>query len=145
MLKKFKGESWRINAYRYFVIVFCSIIVFRLFQIQVLNASKYKAQAREQQWQEFQLQARRGNILTSDGYPVATSQVEYGLILNLKKNKDEINIPKLLSQYISDIDKELILNAQKAGRTWVTLKSTIDLDSKRTIEEIEELRGVVNF
>ncbi|PIR42310.1 hypothetical protein CO058_00970 [candidate division WWE3 bacterium CG_4_9_14_0_2_um_filter_35_11] len=133
---KFKSELWRINAYRYFVITFCLIIISRLFQIQVLNASKYKSQAREQQWQEYQLPAKRGNIHTSDGYPVASSEVKYELILNLKKIGDEIDLYKLLSPYMDGLDKKIFSDAKAADRTWLTLKNQIDLDTKKEIEDL---------
>lgn len=142
---KLKGHSWRINSYRYFVIVFCLVILLRLFQIQVLNSSKYKAQAREQQWQEFQLPARRGNILTSDGYTVATYQVKHGLILNLKKIDPSVNAYRLLSLYIDGLDKNVFVDAKESGRTWLTLKNQIDLDTKKQIENIEELKGAISF
>jgi len=137
----------RLNVYRYFIITFCLIIITRLFQIQVLNASKYKAQAREQQWQEYQLHARRGNIYTADGYPVASSQVRYELILNLKEIGDEIDIYKTLSQYIDDLDRKAITDAIEVGRTWLTLKNPISFETKKSLEniEIEVLRRGLSF
>ena len=132
---KLQKDLWRPNAYRYFVIIFCSIIVVRLFQIQILNASKYKAQAREQQWQEYKLDSRRGNIYTSDSYSIVTSQVQYGIILNMNELDLGTNVFSSLSPYIDGLDREYISDAVLSGRKWLNLKVSIDLSVKNEIEQ----------
>ena len=137
----------RFNLFRYFIIIFCLIIISRLFQIQVLNASRYKSLAREQQWQEYQLYARRGNIYTADGYPVASSQVRYEIILNLKEIGTEIDIYKALSPYIENLDRKTISDAQLNNRTWLTLKNPISYETKKTLEtiDVEKLKKGLSF
>lgn len=56
-----------------FVICAFFILSVRLFQIQVLNTSRYRAQAKQQQVKGSLIQPKRGAIYTSDGYPVAQS------------------------------------------------------------------------
>ncbi len=137
----------RFNLFRYFIIIFALLTISRLFQIQVLNASRYKSLAREQQWQEYQLYARRGNIYTTDGYPVASSQVRYELILNLKEIGTEIDIYKTLSPYIENLDRKAISDAQLNERTWLTLKNPITYENKKALETIdsEKLKKALSF
>lgn len=137
----------RFNLFRYFIIIFALLIISRLFQIQVLNASRYKSLAREQQWQEYQLYARRGNIYTADGYPVASSQVRYELILNLKEIGIETDIYKALSPYIENLDRKAISDAQLNERTWLTLKNPISYENKKALEAIdsEKLKKGLSF
>jgi len=55
------------------------IFILRLFQIQVLEHDKYKAMAQDQYWSLQEIPAKRGNILSADGFPLATTQISYML------------------------------------------------------------------
>ena len=67
------------------------IIVFRLFQIQVLNFSRYKSLAREQHGDLHIMPAKRGAVFTNDGYPVAFSAPNYYLYLPPINNSLKVN------------------------------------------------------
>ena len=64
------------------------IIIFRLFQIQVLNFSRYKSLAREQHWDAKKVYAKRGTIFTDDNYPVAYSEPYYYMYIYPKQLED---------------------------------------------------------
>jgi|688.fasta_scaffold01822_12 cell division protein FtsI/penicillin-binding protein 2 len=74
------------------------IIIFRLFQIQVLNFLRYKSLAREQHWDMHSIPARRGTIYTSDEYPIAFSAPYYSLNIPGIENIYKIDSPSILNK-----------------------------------------------
>lgn len=83
-------------AGQFFVV---SLLVFKLFKIQVLEHSKYKAMAEDQYWSVQEIPAKRGDILSSDGYPLATTQKAYLLYAE----PDKIDSPDLVADKLADI------------------------------------------
>jgi stage V sporulation protein D (sporulation-specific penicillin-binding protein) len=53
------------------------LFIFRLFFIQVVDHARYRAMAQEQYWNLQDLPARRGDILSADGFLLATTQNHY--------------------------------------------------------------------
>ncbi len=84
------------------------LVVSRLFQIQVINASKYKAQAREQHWFSNKIPAKRGTIYTSDRYPVVFSITSYYPRFLMSGYKDLSEFKKYLSKHYTDSQMEII-------------------------------------
>lgn len=142
------------------------LISFRLFQIQILNFSRYKSLAREQHWDMHTLPARRGTILTNDNYPVAFSAPYYYLYTqpvssDSLKILNEIKTISLLPQEkIDEVRNEISSNPDKSFKinypfTWEekeTLNKLItdkklkfDLEYKRSYPEDKMLSHVLGF
>jgi cell division protein FtsI/penicillin-binding protein 2 len=69
--------------------MFCfSLVILRLFQIQVLQHGNYKALAENQYSYQSEIPAKRGDILSSDGYVLAGARSNYLLFAEPKKIKD---------------------------------------------------------
>lgn len=81
----YRNNNFRITVVEYVFLVVAFVLVCRLFQIQVLHHEKYKVLAQEQYWDFAVIPARRGDILSSDGYPLATTQVSYLLFVEPKR------------------------------------------------------------
>lgn len=79
-LSKKKGkfrDEWRLDiVFLGFVIGFFLVII-RLFQVQVLDHKDYRAQAEGQYSNQSEIPAKRGDILSSDGYVLAGAQSNY--------------------------------------------------------------------
>jgi stage V sporulation protein D (sporulation-specific penicillin-binding protein) len=142
------------------------LISFRLFQIQILNFSRYKSLAREQHWDMHSLPARRGTVLTNDNYPVAFSAPYYYLYTqplssDSLKTLNEIKAMNLLSQEkIDEIRNEIAANPDKPFKidypfTWeeketlnklsTDKKLKFDLEYKRSYPEDRMLSHVLGF
>jgi stage V sporulation protein D (sporulation-specific penicillin-binding protein) len=86
MVSKTSPKEWRYRITKLIFILVFGFIISRLFQIQVLNHSKYSAEAREQQWDKIPIFGKRGDIVTSDSHPIATTKTVYDLFLDGNKN-----------------------------------------------------------
>ena len=83
--KKRFFDEWRINTvYVSFVFAFI-LVILRLFQIQVIDHEDYRALAESQYSSQFEIPAKRGEILSSDGYVLAGAKSNYLLFAEPKK------------------------------------------------------------
>ncbi len=93
----------KIMLFGFFSLFF--IVIVKLFQIQVLNHNRYKEMAENQYWTLQELPARRGNIVTADGYVLAGTQDDYLLYLEPKVVKDKYKLAHELGALLADYDK----------------------------------------
>ncbi|MFZ2663892.1 MAG: penicillin-binding protein 2 [Patescibacteria group bacterium] len=101
--KKLTLEDWRTNTiFVCFVSSFLLIIV-RLFNIQVLNHERYLALAQDQYWDQTIISAKRGDILSSDGYVLAGTQTYYLMFGEPKKIKDPYQIANDLADIMTNL------------------------------------------
>lgn len=114
-----------------------SIICIRLFQIQVINSSKYKAQAREQQWQGYELQSKRGNIFTADNYPVATNEVAYTMYFDTTLVEKDRDIYKELKEIIPDLDKNYTADILASKKKWIKFAENLTWGQYQKIENLK--------
>lgn len=126
-------NNLRINIFCAVIVVLFSFIIFRLFQIQVINASKYKAQAREQQWNRKVIPAKRGSIYTSDAYPLAISYTAYNLYIDKNQIKDESKLKKILTDNIPDIENTLDNFLNDPNRKWYKIAENLSWDKKNDL------------
>lgn len=92
--------SFRISVIAVFFFVFAAVILMRLFYWQVINASSLSAIAASQRESISELAPIRGNILASDGFPLAINQTGYLAYANPQK----INVqPNVLAQMLTPI------------------------------------------
>ncbi len=98
MRKTNDTSAFRYNIFKIAIIILAVVIGLRLFQIQVLNSPKYKAQAREEHWHGITLHAKRGDILTSDDFSIASNESKYVMYVDVERyNVDQI--VDILSKY----------------------------------------------
>lgn len=100
---KIKEDNFRINVLN--IVFLCAALLFivRLFTIQVLGHEKYKALAQGQYWDFQNLPARRGDILSSDGFTLAGTQTHYLLYAEPNKIKDKDKFADRLAEVIVKI------------------------------------------
>src|SRR3989304_2386957 len=85
-----KNPNWKVDVLIFFQFLVALVFISRLFYIQVIQHKKYRAMAEEQYWNLQNIPARRGDILSSDGFPLATSQVSYLLYGEPKNISDPL-------------------------------------------------------
>ncbi len=80
-----------------------AIFILRLFFIQVIDHSKLSELAQSQYWAERSISSKRGDIRTSDNFPLATSQLSYLLYAEPKNIKDKTDYATRLSDLMAEL------------------------------------------
>ncbi len=127
------------------IIVLSFIAASRLFSIQILSHKLYIARAYDQYANFITIPAKRGEILTSDGYPLASNQVSYLLYAEPKKLKDK---QKLIDAVLSILPKEISAKEDERLKelldynlAWVALEHNLSPTQKTTLEQLK-LEGI---
>jgi len=132
--------NWR---YRFVLLSFAFaflIICCRLFYWQGVKAMELTALGESQYGQAIKLDPIRGEIRTSDGFPIAANKLTYQVFANPKEVKDSIKTTDLLAP-ILDVNPASISALLSLNRYWVALKSNVDNETKEKIEKLN-LAGV---
>ena len=108
MNKILKINANRADIIKMSIYALFSIVLIRLFQIQVINSSRYKSLAREQHWITNVIQAKRGDIYTSDGHPVALSIDRYYIRIDFAHVEDKWNLMKKLEEVYTKDELDMI-------------------------------------
>lgn len=137
----------RINTLLLFFLFVPVLLILRLFQIQVLQHSKYRAMAQEQYWNLQTIPAKRGDILSSDGYPLATTQVSYLLYIEPKEIVNKEQTIKQLATVLSEFNKfeltdpytfyeKKISDTLDLDLYWVKIQNELTPEQKDKIESL---------
>lgn len=132
--------TWR---YRFVLLSFAFaflVICGRLFYWQGVKAMELSALGESQYGQAIKLDPIRGEIRTSDGFPIAANKLTYQVFANPKEVKDRSKTTDLLAP-ILDEDPASISALLSLNRFWVALKSNVNNETKGTIENLN-LPGV---
>lgn len=132
--------SWRYK-FAFLVINFLFfLVVVRLFYWQVVKASDLSSLAKEQYGNVVKIQPRRGDIETSDGYPIAGSKLSYLVFANPKEVKYKNTLANTLSTDL-DIDKASISASLSQDKFWVPIATNVDAQTKEKVARLN-LPGV---
>jgi cell division protein FtsI/penicillin-binding protein 2 len=156
-------SSSRITLIAIFYIFIALLIAYKLFYIQILNGSSYATYAASQRQSVSEISPARGNILASDGYPLAISKEGFLLFANpqllemdtktvaatlapiltpsLKELKVASDSTKeeldALEEEVADETKDFLLDQlQKDDLVWVLLKQKLTAEKKQIIEKL---------
>ncbi len=105
--------SWRLELIKIFIIFAFFCISIRLFQLMILDHSKYQVMAQRQHIEERVLLPNRGEIYASDGYKLVVNSPTYLLFAvpkEMNSKELESNITKLVIFVLQQIDKEDVQN-----------------------------------
>ncbi|MFA5776335.1 MAG: penicillin-binding protein 2 [Patescibacteria group bacterium] len=140
-----KSCDKRFFAFKLGVSILSLIAVARLFSIQILLHSNYSARAYDQYSNYITINAKRGEILAVDGYPLASNQVSYLLYVEPKKIKEKQKlIESVVSIFPSEVaQKELqrIKDLLDLNLYWIALEHNLTPPQKEEIEKMG-LEGV---
>ncbi len=120
------------------LLIFVGLVIsFRLFQIQILNHTRYKAEARKQQFQDNIIYAKRGSITTSDGYPVAQSIMAYTVYAIPKY----IESPRIMARQIAEIvgiETNELESLFRSDSSRIRIASGLNIFQKEQIQRISD-------
>ncbi len=102
----------RIGIIAFVIMVTYTIIGLRLWDLQVVSASKYKEKAAKQYARQIRIPAVRGRILSSDGKLLAGNRVSYDILFHIS----EMRQSGKFSKTVKHIHKEAAKAMELIGR-----------------------------
>ncbi|MBP9719145.1 MAG: penicillin-binding protein 2 [Candidatus Levybacteria bacterium] len=132
--------SYRIKIAFFGLLFGFSLVILRLFYWQVVKADELSAMGKSQYGSSITISSERGDIKTSDGFPIATNKISYLVFANPKEIKEKDTFSQNISPLL-EVDKASISAQLRLDRFWVPLKRGISLQQKEVIEKMK-LPGV---
>lgn len=127
--------TWRYKFVFVFLIFSFSIVIARLFYWQVVKATELSHFGEVQYGKVVKLQPARGQIYTSDGFPIVANRLSYTVFANPKIVKDKKTISLTLAPILKT-EEASISAILSLDRFWVALSANVD---EKTKEEVEKL------
>lgn len=123
----------------FFFLLFCfGLIIVRLYHWQITKAEDLALVGSSQYGRFTKITPLRGEIKTSDGFTIAANTISYRVFANpqevKKKKETSILLSSLLLQDMASVSALLAKDL-----FWVVLKSKIDEDKKKEIENLKLL------
>ncbi|MEK9178450.1 MAG: hypothetical protein AAB801_01570, partial [Patescibacteria group bacterium] len=127
-------------TWRFKLIFFCFILAFlfvivRLFYWQIVKAQELSEIAKEQYGREITVIPERGDLLTSDSFPIATNKVSYLLYANPKEIRDKKDVSDKLSQSLQ-LEVSSLSASLSQDKYWVPIKHNLSEEEKQKIEKL---------
>lgn len=112
------------------------VIISKLFYWQVVKADELSQLGEAQYGSTVDIQPKRGEIETSDDFPLAANRLAYLVFANPKEVKQKDQASLLLSSLL-DLQTASISARLSSPGYWVSLKSGISVDTKSAIEKLQ--------
>ena len=147
MKTNFAEENRGLNILKYFFIFFFILFYGRLFYLQVYSYEFYRQKAYNQQTSKKVIESHRGQIISSDGFILATNNTSYTLVLDPSVQKNLTEIIKKLSENVifeSDVDKQKFIEKESLinpNAKYFILKKNLTQDERDRILALK-LTGV---
>lgn len=122
-----------------FTLVF-GVIILRLFYWQVVKANELSRLGIIQYGQNLKIEPVRGEIETSDGFPIAANKISYLVFANPKEIEKKEEIAEMLSQTLK-LDLASISAQLSQDLFWVPISRGIDENKRGEIEE-KKIAGI---
>lgn len=115
--------------------LFFGLVVFRLFYWQVVRAQELSDMGLSQYGAVITVPAKRGEIKTSDDFPIASNKISYLVFANPKQVKDKTKLVNILSPILS-ASKASVSASLSLNKFWVPITHGIDTNTKEKIESL---------
>ena len=127
---------WRYRLILFLLLFSFIIIIARLFYWQVVKAQELYLLGQSQYGKTIKIIPQRGEIRTSDGFPIVSNKISFLLFANPKevRNKNS-TIKRLLS--VVDLDESSASAQLSLDRFWVPLKSGLSIEEKDKIDKLK--------
>lgn len=132
--------TWRINFLLFFFFAIFAILVLRLFYWQVVRADELSLLGQSQYGRNIKLVPVRGEIKTSDNYPIAANKLSYLVFANPKEIERSSVTARLLAP-ILEMEEASVSALLDVNRYWIALKANVDNDKKEEIEKLD-IKGI---
>lgn len=128
--------TWRYKLVFYSIVFFFLLVILRLFYWQFVKAQELSVLAQAQYGTAITIAPQRGDIMTSDGFPIATSKISYLFFANPKAIKDKKQTINVLSNFL---DLSVASLSAKLGldRFWVPIERGVNIKTKQAIENLK--------
>lgn len=135
-------QKTRIGIFFVLTFICFAVIIFRLFELQVLRNSYYLALAENQHWMTREIPAKRGQIYakdlkTGEKYVLATNKNLNMVYIVPRQIKDKKNTAQKLSS-ILNMKEEEIFNLINNDKVYVPIKHKLTDEEVSKIEKIGE-------
>jgi cell division protein FtsI/penicillin-binding protein 2 len=132
--------TWRYRfVFLGFVFLFL-LVVLRLFYWQVVKAQELSLLGQEQYGTTMTITPQRGEIQTSDGFPVAANKLSYQVFANPKEIANKNTVAAILASTLQ-LDVASVSANLALDKFWVPIKSSVDSKTKQQLEQMK-LPGV---
>lgn len=132
--------TWRHKFSLLVILLVFLLVVARLFYWQVVKASELSALGQLQYGTAIKIVPKRGEIKTSDNFPIATNKISYQVFANPKEVKNKENTARSLSSLLK-VDDASVSAQLSLDKFWVPIQDGIDVETKNKIENLN-LTGV---
>lgn len=112
------------------------LIFSKLFHWQIVKAEELRTLSENQSSEELKIEARRGEILASDGFPLATSKISYLLYANPKLAEDKTKYSELLAETLY-METATISARLSQDLFWVKIKERLSPEEKSKVEKLK--------
>ncbi|MDP2586094.1 MAG: penicillin-binding protein 2 [Candidatus Levybacteria bacterium] len=128
--------KWRYPfVFSFFVLLFL-LVISRLFYWQIVKAEMLSELAQSQYSGLIKVSPRRGEIKTSDGFPIAANKVTYQLFINPTEIKNKDQTVLTLSSLL-DVTRASVSALLLPDRLWVSIKPGLAAQKKEEIERMQ--------
>jgi cell division protein FtsI/penicillin-binding protein 2 len=117
----------------FFTLIF-GVIVLRLFYWQVVKASELSDLGKIQYGQSIKIEPIRGEIETSDGFPIAANKITYLMYANPKEVKNKFEVARFLSTTLG-LEEASVTAQLNQDLFWVPIAHGIDPNLRADIEK----------
>lgn len=127
--------TWR---YRFILVLLISIfglIILRLFYWQVVRAEELSLLGQLQYGKSIKLLAKRGEMFTSDNFPLVANKLSYILFANPTSIKDKKKTADLLSQNLH-LDEASVSALLSLDKLWVLIHSDVNIETKKSLKKM---------
>jgi cell division protein FtsI/penicillin-binding protein 2 len=133
--------KWRITCVSIFFLIFFSAIVMRLFHWQIVEAEVLRERGLNQYVRIDNVLPKRGDILSSDGFPLATSTTTYYLYANPREVEDATAAARMLAPVIGISQATIAARLSQKDLQWIGLVPQLQREKKEQIESFA-LKGL---
>lgn len=127
--------TWRYRFLFSLLIISLVIISARLFYWQIVKAQELSLLGRSQYEKFVKLFPIRGEIKTSDGFPIVTNKISYTVFANPREIKDREKTAAGLYKLLKEKDASLAARLSSGG-VWVPLKEDVNYTTQKKIEAL---------
>lgn len=127
--------TWRYRIAFLGIVCLFLLVVSRLFYWQVVKAQELSQIAQNQYGSTITLTPERGEIRTSDNFPIATNKLSYLVFANPKEIKNAGETSAVLSSVLG-VDIASVSADLSLDKFWVPVKSGVDSDTKQKLEQM---------
>ncbi|HRN96520.1 MAG TPA: penicillin-binding protein 2 [Candidatus Levybacteria bacterium] len=131
-----RPTTFRITLVLAFFGLLYGFVLIRLFYWQVVRAEDLRDQSKLQSYESLLVDSARGEILASDGFPLATNKPTFLVYANPKQISDRQEVADILGPLL-ERDPASISALLKQDLFWVRLKSQIDGDTRDEIQKLD--------